>query len=209
MAEMHRTLRVLRGDDDDAGARAAAGPRRARRACSTARAPPGCRLTVAVEGAPRPLAPGARRLRVPDRAGGGHERRPPRGPARATTVTLRYRPDALELDVADEGGGRRRAERRRRPRPGRDARAGGAVRRHARRGPRATGGGFEVHAVLPYPARSRDEPAARRDRRRPAADARGLPHRARGDRRDRGRGRGRRRARRRSAPPRRTAPTSC
>ena len=84
-------------------ARAAAGPRRRSTSCSTARAPPACRCTLAVEGAPRELAPALDAVGVPDRPGGGDERRPPRRRRARRRSRVRYGADALELVVADEG----------------------------------------------------------------------------------------------------------
>ena len=55
------------------------------------------------------------------------------GAARARASCVRYEPDALELEVADDGRGPRRdADGDRRARARRDARAGRAVRRRAR-----------------------------------------------------------------------------
>ena len=102
MAEMHRTLKLLRGDD-----RAELAPQpglgelpelleRARTA--------GVGVELAVEGEPRPLAQSvdlsAYRIvqealtNVVKHAGRAH-----------TTITLGYRPDALELTIADSGDG--------------------------------------------------------------------------------------------------------
>ena len=132
MGEMHRTLKVLRDEAELApqpglddlggvldGARAAGVP-----------------ITLAVEGAPRALAAGAGRVRVPDRAGGGDQRDPPRRRrARGGHRPLRRR----RARAASSPTRAARAEhRQRRPRPGRDARAGRGVRRHARAPARAT-----------------------------------------------------------------------
>ena len=146
MTEMHRTLKLLRGDD-----RAELAPQpglgelpelleRARTA--------GVGVELAVEGQPRQLAQSvdlsAYRIvqealtNVVKHAGRAH-----------ATVTLGYRPDALELTIADSGeGGASPAG------PGghgligmreRAAMFGGTLTA----GPR-DGRGFEVHASLPY-----------------------------------------------------------
>jgi signal transduction histidine kinase len=146
MTEMHRTLKLLRGDD-----RAELAPQpglgelpelleRARTA--------GVGVDLAVEGQPRELAQSvdlsAYRIvqealtNVVKHAGRAH-----------ATVTLGYRPDALELTIADSGeGGASPAD------PGghgligmreRAAMFGGTLTA----GPR-DGRGFEVHASLPY-----------------------------------------------------------
>ena len=143
---MHRTLKLLRGDD---AAELAPQPglgelpellERARTA--------GVGIELAVEGEPRPLAQSvdlsAYRIvqealtNVVKHAGRAH-----------TTVTLGYRPDALELTIADSGDGAPAA-----------ASAGGhglvGMRERAAlfggtltAGPR-DGHGFEVRASLPY-----------------------------------------------------------
>ena len=80
--------------------------------------------------------PERRPVRVPDRPGGADQRASSTPAARTRRCTLGYRPDALELIVADSGDGAAAPRRRRRrPRPGRHARARGAVRRHAHRRP--------------------------------------------------------------------------
>ena len=132
MKEMHRTLKLLRGDD---AAELAPQPglgelpellERARTA--------GVGIELAVEGEPRPLAQSvdlsAYRIvqealtNVVKHAGRAH-----------TKVTLGYRPDALELTIADSGSSAPLRGEPRRPRAGRHARARGAVRRHAHRRP--------------------------------------------------------------------------
>jgi signal transduction histidine kinase len=146
MREMHRTLKLLRGDD---AAELAPQPglgelpellERARTA--------GVGIELAVEGEPRPLAQSvdlsAYRIvqealtNVVKHAEGAH-----------TQVTLGYRPDALELTIADSGGGAPSAAS-----PGghglvgmreRAALFGGTLTA----GPR-DGHGFEVRASLPY-----------------------------------------------------------
>ena len=146
MKEMHRTLKLLRGDD---AAELAPQPglgelpellERARTA--------GVGIELAVEGEPRPLAQSvdlsAYRIvqealtNVVKHAGRAH-----------TKVTLGYRPDALELTIADSGNGAPSAAS-----PGghglvgmreRAALFGGTLTA----GPR-DGHGFEVRASLPY-----------------------------------------------------------
>jgi signal transduction histidine kinase len=146
MREMHRTLKLLRGDEH-----AALAPQpglgelpelleRARTA--------GVGIELAVEGEPRPLEQSvdlsAYRIvqealtNVVKHAGGA-----------PTTITLGYRPDALELTIADSGNGAPATDT-----PGghglvgmreRAAMFGGTLSA----GPRA-GHGFEVRASLPY-----------------------------------------------------------
>jgi signal transduction histidine kinase len=147
MAEMHRTLKLLRGDE---GEEAALAPQpglgelehlleRARGA--------GVGIDLTVEGEPRPLPQSvdlsAYRIvqealtNVVKHAGRAH-----------TTVTLGYRPGALELTIADTGDGP----------PSRGPGGHGLVGMRERAalfggtlvaGPR-DGRGFEVHASLPY-----------------------------------------------------------
>ena len=143
MGEMHRTLKVLR---DEAALAPQHGLRDLGEVIEGARQA-GVPITYAVEGTPRelaaPLDASAFRIvqeavtNVIRHAGGA-----------AAAVTVRYREDALELRVTDEGAGRR-------------ARGGGghglvgmrervaAFGGTLEAGPRA-GGGFEVHAELRY-----------------------------------------------------------
>jgi signal transduction histidine kinase len=145
MGEMHRTLRLLRDEDatrapqpgldalDDvlAGARAA-----------------GVEVSVAMEGAPRPLGPAldASAFRIVQEAVTNVVRHAGGAPA---SVTVRYGAEALELVIADQGsgggsnggGGHGLVGMRERA-----ALFGGTLDA----GPRA-GGGFEVRAMLPYP----------------------------------------------------------
>ena len=147
MTEMHRTLKLLRGDEDDPADLAPQPglgelPELIERARTA-----GVGVELAVEGEPRPLAQSvdlsAYRIvqealtNVVKHAGRAH-----------TTVTLGYRPDALELTIADTGGGAPSAT------PGghglvgmreRAAMFGGTLTA----GPR-DGRGFEVRASLPY-----------------------------------------------------------
>jgi signal transduction histidine kinase len=148
MREMHRTLKLLRGSDDDPAALAPQPglgelPQLIERARTA-----GVGIELAVEGEPRALEQSvdlsAYRIvqealtNVVKHAGGA-----------PTTVTLGYRPDALELTIADSGNGAPASDS-----PGghglvgmreRAAMFGGTLSA----GPRA-GRGFEVRASLPY-----------------------------------------------------------
>ena len=146
MKEMHRTLKLLRGDD---AAELAPQPglgelpellERARTA--------GVGIELAVEGEPRPLAQSVdlSAYRIVQEALTNVVKHA--GPAN-TKVTLGYRPDALELTIADSGNGAPSAAS-----PGghglvgmreRAALFGGTLTA----GPR-DGRGFEVRASLPY-----------------------------------------------------------
>ena len=130
MAEMHRTLRVLR--DDDAARRPQPSLDALDDVLDGARAA-GVDVRIAMEGAARPLDPAldASAYRIVQEAVTNVVRHAGGGPA---TVTVRYGPDALELVVADEGAGGGERRGRRRPRARRDARAGRPVRRDARGG---------------------------------------------------------------------------
>jgi signal transduction histidine kinase len=152
MAEMHRTLKLLRANEDEAAGR---GPQpglgdldellgRARAA--------GLRVELAVEGEPHPLSQGAdlsayrivqeALTNVVKHAGGAH-----------TTVTLAYRADGLELTITDSGDAARN------PSAGASSAGGhglvGMRERAALFGGTLTAGprgdhGFEVRARLPY-----------------------------------------------------------
>ena len=69
------------------------------------------------------------------------------GPVSRVDVVLRYRDDAVELLVRDDGRGAQRRRRRARARPDRHARARRPARRHARGRPER-GSGFEVRRVV-------------------------------------------------------------
>jgi signal transduction histidine kinase len=149
MAEMHRTLKLLRAGEDQAAERAPQpGLGDLDDLLERSRAA-GLRVDLAVEGDPRPLAQSvdlsAFRIlqealtNVVKHAGRAH-----------TTVLLSYRADALELTVTDTGDGATAPV----PTPGghglvgmreRAALFGGTLTA----GPRGDHG-FEVHAVLPY-----------------------------------------------------------
>ena len=113
----------------------------------------------------------------------------------------------LEIDVVDDGRGRRPSGRRGRLRAHRDARAGRAARRHRSRPGPLPMAATACTPRLPLGTRCRDHPG--RHRRRPDAGAGRVPHDPRRPRRHRGRrrGRGRRARRSRWSMPRR--PTSC
>jgi signal transduction histidine kinase len=147
MAEMHRTLKLLRGAEDGEAALAPQpGLGELERLLERARGA-GVGIDLTVEGEPRPLPQSvdlsAYRIvqealtNVVKHAGRAH-----------TTVTLGYRPDALELTIADSGdappsdgpGGHGLVGMRERA-----ALFGGTLVA----GPR-DGRGFEVRASLPY-----------------------------------------------------------
>ena len=148
MTEMHRTLKLLRGTEDDPAALAPQPglgelPELIERARTA-----GVGVELAVEGEPRPLAQSVdlSAYRIVQEALTNVVKHA--GPAE-TTVTLGYRPDALELTIADTGGGSAAPAG-----PGghglvgmreRAAMFGGTLTA----GPR-DGRGFEVHASLPY-----------------------------------------------------------
>jgi signal transduction histidine kinase len=145
MADLHRTLRVLRGDEE-AERMPGAGLDDLDELVELARAS-GLPLTVVVDGAPRELEPmlDQSAYRIVQEAVTNVVKHAHRAP---TTVTLGYGDRALELTIADEGevgpvdhrghglvGMRERAEL-----------FGGTLDA----GPR-DGHGFQVRAVLPYP----------------------------------------------------------
>ena len=144
MADLHRTLRVLRGDGE-AERQPGAGLGDLDELVDRARAA-GVPLTVVVEGAPRALAPAVDQsaYRIVQEAVTNVVKHADRA---ETTITLGYRPDALELTIADAGGGAVAGA------PGH-----GLVGMHERAelfGGTLTAGdreghGFEVRAVLPY-----------------------------------------------------------
>jgi DNA-binding NarL/FixJ family response regulator len=176
MTEMHRTLKLLR-----AGAEPELAPQpglgeleglleRARGA--------GVGIDLTVEGEPRPLSQSvelsAYRIvqealtNVVKHAGRAH-----------TTITLGYRPDALELTIADRGD---------LPPPAATAWSGcaSAPRCSAARSRRARAPAAASRCAPCCPTTARPhEPPARRHRRRPADDARRVQGGARGDGLDR------------------------
>ena len=110
----------------------------------------GVDVRIAIEGAPRPLAPAldASALRIVQEAVTNVVRHAGGAPA---TVTVRYRPDSLELVVVDEGADGVVAER-----PGGHGLVGMRERAALFGGTldagRRASGGFEVRAVLPDPS---------------------------------------------------------
>jgi signal transduction histidine kinase len=141
MAELHRTLRLLREDGDR---RPSSGLADLDDLVDRARAA-GVPVSVTVDGAPRALAPAVDQsaYRIVQEAVTNVVKHAERA---QTTITLGYGADALELTIADAGGGvpagtlghgligmRERAEL-----------FGGSLSA----GPRDSG--FEVHVVLPY-----------------------------------------------------------
>ena len=156
MAEMHRTLKLLRAGDDARRARAAAGARPTSTTYSSARARPACDVELAVEGDPRPLSQSVdlSAFRIVQEALTNVVKHA----GRAHTTCGRLRPRRARADVSDTGDGAAApVAARGRPRPRRDARARRAVRRQPTAGPRGDHG-FEVHAVLPYGGGRRHEP---------------------------------------------------
>jgi signal transduction histidine kinase len=144
MADLHRTLRVLRGDDD-AGRAPGAGLADLDELVELARAS-GLPVTVVVDGAPRELDPvlDQSAFRIVQEAVTNVVKHADRA---ATTVTLGYRDRALELTIADTGDGGQIAGNRHGI-AGMRERAelfGGTLEAGAR-----DGDGFEVRAVLPY-----------------------------------------------------------
>ena len=149
MTEMHRTLKLLRGDEQEPAALAPQPgldelPELLERARTA-----GVGIELAVEGEPRPLAQSVdlSAYRIVQEALTNVVKHA--GPAQ-TTITLGYRPDALELTIADSGAGAAAAPAS----PGghglvgmreRAAMFGGTLTA----GPR-DGRGFEVRASLPY-----------------------------------------------------------
>ena len=109
-------------------ARAATGARRPADARRRSCARPACRSSCTVEGERRELPVGIElsAYRIVQEALTNALKHA--GDARAT-VHVRYGADSLELEIVDDGAGRRDARVERRPRPRRDARAGRALRR--------------------------------------------------------------------------------
>jgi signal transduction histidine kinase len=147
MAEMHRTLALLRDGDETPELDPSPGLDGLDDVVDRARAA-GLQVSLTVEGAPRPLAPALElsAYRIVQEAVTNAVRHAGRA---AATVTLRYEPGALAIDVVDDGtaserpvpaGGHGLAGMRERV-----ALFGGAFTA----GP-APGGGFAVHASLPY-----------------------------------------------------------
>jgi signal transduction histidine kinase len=153
MAEMHRTLRLLRAHDDRPALAPQPGLADLDDLLARSRAA-GLDVELAVEGAPRRLAQGVdlSAFRIVQEALTNVVKHA--GRAR-TSVTVTYGPEALELTIADDGDGRRRGPAA----PGghgligmreRTALFGGSLTA----GP-AAGQGFVVRASLPYGERTR------------------------------------------------------
>jgi signal transduction histidine kinase len=148
MAEMHRTLKLLRASEDvAAGLQPQPGLDDLEGLVERARAA-GLTVELAIEGEPRPLSQGVdlSAYRILQEALTNVFKHAGRAP---TAITLSYRADGLELTVTDAGDGGTNAMA-----PGghglvgmreRAALFGGTLTA----GPR-NGQGFEVHATLPY-----------------------------------------------------------
>jgi signal transduction histidine kinase len=148
MAEMHRTLKLLRaGNDEAAGREPQPGLGDLEGLLERSRAA-GLPVDLAVEGEPRPLSQGVdlSAYRILQEALTNVFKHAGRVP---TTVTLGYRADVIELRVTDAGHARTPGEA-----PGGHGLVGMRERAVLFGGtlsaaPR-NGHGFEVHAVLPY-----------------------------------------------------------
>jgi signal transduction histidine kinase len=147
MAEMHRTLKLLRADDAATGREPQPGLADLERLLERSRAA-GLPVELAIEGEPRTLAQGVdlSAYRILQEALTNVLKHAGRAP---TTITLGYRVDALELTVSDRGdrqpaaavqGGHGIIGMRERV-----ALFGGTLTAAPR-----NGDGFEVRAVLPY-----------------------------------------------------------
>jgi signal transduction histidine kinase len=152
MAEMHRTLKLLRTPDDDAAGRAPQpGLANLDKLLEQSRAA-GLDVRLAVEGEPRELSQSLdlSAFRIVQEALTNVLKHA--GPARAS-VTVGYRPDALELSVVDSGNGTTGPAPAITPAGGhglvgmreRAAMFGGTLTARPR-----DDRGFEVTAVLPY-----------------------------------------------------------
>jgi len=148
MAEMHRTLKLLRAGEDEAAGRAPQPGLADLEGLLERSRSVGLPVALAVEGEPRPLAPGVdlSAYRILQEALTNVVKHA--GPV-PTTVTLGYRGEALELTVTDSGyrdttaaapGGHGLVGMRERA-----ALFGGTLTAAPR-----NGHGFEVHARLPY-----------------------------------------------------------
>jgi signal transduction histidine kinase len=147
MAEMHRTLKLLRSGDEAAEREPQPGLADLGELLERSRAA-GLPVELAVEGEPRTLSQGVdlSAYRILQEALTNVLKHAGRAP---TTISLSYRPDALELTVTDSGqvraaeaapGGHGLVGMRERA-----ALFGGTLTAAPRNGT-----GFEVHAVLPY-----------------------------------------------------------
>jgi signal transduction histidine kinase len=140
MAELHRTLRLLRAGEESAPGGLADLDDLLDRVRAA-----GVPVTVAVDGAPRELGRGVDQsaYRIVQEAVTNIVKHADRAP---TTITLAYRDDALELTIVDAGGGS----------PGDGGHGLAGMRERAElfggtltAGP-SDGHGFEVRAILPY-----------------------------------------------------------
>ena len=138
VVELHRLLGFLRRDGPGRRAGAAAGPRQLPRPRRPGGAGRAARSSSLVEGEPRPLP---RTLEVSAYRVIQEALTNALKHSGGTTATVRvgYGPTALEIEVRDDGNGgaRAAAERGRRPRPDRHARAGRPPRRPPARRARA------------------------------------------------------------------------
>jgi signal transduction histidine kinase len=150
MAEMHRTLKLLRGRDDDAAQRAPQPGLGDLDSLLERSRTAGVQVELAVEGDPRPLPQSMdlSAFRIVQEALTNVVKHAGRAPTR---VMVGYGPDALELTIRDSGDPTADA-----PRPGvgghgligmreRAALFGGTLSAAP-----TDGHGFEVHASLPY-----------------------------------------------------------
>ena len=114
LGELRSVLDVLRRSEDEATAPRAptAGLRRPRRRWSSARATAGLDVDAGRLGRGPAGARRRRPGRVPDRAGGADQRRPPRRHRPARAVRLDYGDDQLTVQVDDDGRARHAPLRR-------------------------------------------------------------------------------------------------
>jgi signal transduction histidine kinase len=148
MAELHRTVHLLRAEaDGDDSRRPGAGLADLDDLVDRARAA-GVPLSITVDGAPRELAPAVDQsaYRIVQEAVTNVVKHADRAP---TTITLGYGAEALTLTVADAGGGVPAGT------PGGHGLVGMRERAELFGGTLSAGprdGGYEVRAVLPYEA---------------------------------------------------------
>ena len=190
LAEMRRLIGVLKATTTDAALAPQPGLDGLDALLDTMRAA-GVPVEAMADGDAARTAARGRPHRVPGRPGGADERPAPRGAVAHASVTLRYAPDGVEVQVADDGRGPIATGDGRGHGSRRDARTRRAVRRHARDRARVRRRVRGARLAPRGPRCPRDVRVL--DRRRPGADARRLPD----DRRRRGRPRGGRRGDRR------------
>ena len=186
LEEMRRLLGILRHEDEELTLAPQPSIARLNELLGQARAG-GLPVELVVDGQPRQLAPGVElaAYRIVQEALTNSRKHA--GTAHAKVI-VRYAPDALELDVVDDGRAARKGEGTGHGLVGMRERAalyGGVLEAGAR-----PEGGFAVHARLPLDPPGRD---LGRHRRRPGPGPRWLPHDSGGPARHRGRRRGRRR----------------